>query len=58
MSASPSRKIEPDAIYTTKQAAFLAQMHPETLRRKIRAGLCRAKGGKYRILGRELLKLA
>ena len=52
------RAIQPDVIYTTAEAARLLSMHPKTLTRKIRAGLIRAKGARYRILGRELLKLA
>lgn len=56
------RRIEPAAIYTTSEAAFLVQMHPKTLQRKLRAGVAvkgrRRAGGHWRILGSELLKFA
>ena len=56
-----SRRIEPDAMYVVSEAARLVGMHPETLREKLRCGIIAGKrkfGGKYRIRGAELLKLA
>lgn len=56
-----TRKIEPDALYSVELAAPLVLMHPETIREKLRIGTIQGKrkgGGRWRIRGCELLKLA
>lgn len=56
-----ARTVQPDAIYTVEDAARLVGYHVVTLRNKLRAGTVqgrRRRGGQWRIVGRELLKLA
>lgn len=57
----PQRAIQPDAIYTAEEAAKLVNYHVVTIREKLRDGVIQGRrrhGGTWRILGRELLKLA
>jgi hypothetical protein len=53
-------RIEPDALFTLRDASKLAHLHPVTLRRKLRQGVVKGsnKAGKWLIRGAELLKLA
>jgi len=55
-----SRAIEPMAIYSIRTAAWLLEMHPDTLRKRVRLGLIKAsrRCGDWRIRGSELLRLA
>jgi predicted site-specific integrase-resolvase len=50
--------INPAAIYSLKEAAALLPLTVQTLQRYARAGIIKAKGKPYRVLGSELLKLA
>lgn len=56
----PSRAIEANAIYSVRSAAFLLEMHPDTVRKRVRLGLIKGsrKCGDWRIKGSELLRLA
>lgn len=55
-----SRAIEANAIYSIKTAAWLLEMHPVTLRKRVKLGLIKGsrKCGDWRIKGSELLRLA
>ncbi len=52
------RPINPDAIYTTDEAASLARVKPSTIRAFVRLGKIRGAGRPFRIRGSELFKLA
>ena len=56
----PSRAIEATAIYSIRSAAYLLEMHPDTVRKRVRLGLIKGsrRCGDWRIKGAELLKLA
>lgn len=65
MNASPAtpepRAIQPSALYRVPEAARLVGYHPATLRAKLREGAIlgkRRRGGNWRVLGSELLRLA
>ena len=48
--------IEPNAIYTTPDAARVLKVRPSTIQTNVRRGLLIGKGRPFRILGSELLK--
>lgn len=52
-------KIENNAVYTTKEAQDFLRVSKSTMKRYIKNGIIRAKkvGGRYKILGKELLRL-
>ena len=52
-------KIEPDKVYTTQEAQDFLKISTSTLKRWLKKGIIQANkvGGRYRILGRELLRL-
>jgi predicted transcriptional regulator of viral defense system len=56
--AHTSRAIEPNAIYSVRQAAEITPVSAFTLRKYLRLGVLKGKGRPYRIRGSELLKLA
>ncbi|MCP6726803.1 MAG: helix-turn-helix domain-containing protein [Patescibacteria group bacterium] len=51
--------IEPNQIYTSKEAGDFLRLSERTMKRFLKQGIIRANkvGGRYRILGRELLRL-
>lgn len=51
--------IEPDQIYTTQEARDYLKISKSTIKRLLKKGIIRANkiGGRYRILGKELLRL-
>lgn len=57
---TPSRAIEPNAIYTAQEAAHLLSLHPKTLKQKLHAFKIKGslKLGQWRVMGSELLKFA
>ncbi len=52
-------EIKPNAIYTTEETEKALRISNSTLKRLLKKGLIRANkiGGRYRILGREILRL-
>ncbi len=52
-------EINPNEVYTTKEAEKLLKISTSTVKRLLKSGLIRANkiGGQYRILGHELLRL-
>jgi excisionase family DNA binding protein len=52
-------KIKPDEIYTTKEVQDFLKISSSTIKRYLKKGLIKAYkvGGRYRIWGREILKL-
>jgi len=53
------KKIEPEEIYTTKEAQEFLKISPSTAKRLLKRGIIKAYkvGGTYRIWGSEILKL-
>jgi len=51
-------EIKPNQVYTTEETQDLLKVSNSTLKRLIKKGLIRANkvGGRYRILGREILR--
>lgn len=51
--------IKQNEVYTTKEARGFLKISESTIKRFLKKGIIRANkiGGRYRILGRELLKL-
>ena len=51
--------IEPDQVYTTEESRDFLRVSERTIKRFLKNGIIRANkvGGRYRILGRELLRL-
>jgi len=51
--------IKPNQVYTTEEARNFLQISESTIKRHLKRGILRANkvGGRYRILGRELLRL-
>jgi len=52
-------EIKPNEVYTTKEARDFLKISSSTAKRFLKKGIIRANkvGGRYRILGRELLRL-
>lgn len=52
-------EIKPLEVYTTKEAQELLKVSTSTMKRLLKKGLIRANkvGGRYRILGKELLRV-
>ena len=57
--APTSRAIESNAVYSIKSAAYLLEMHPDSVRKRVRLGLIKGsrRCGDWRIKGSDLLKL-
>lgn len=53
------QEIEPGQVYTTEEARSFLKVSKSTTKRLLKKGILRANkvGGRYRILGRELLRL-
>jgi len=52
-------EIKPNEVYTTEEARNFLKISESTIKRHLKRGILRANkvGGRYRILGRELLRL-
>jgi len=52
-------KIDPNEVYTTKEAQEFLKISPSTTKRLLKKGIIKAHkvGGTYRIWGSEILKL-
>ena len=52
-------KIKPDEVYTTEEAKDFLRVSNSTIKRFLKGGILKANkvGGRYRVLGRELLRL-
>lgn len=52
-------KIDTNKVYTTKEAQDFLRVSKSTMKRYIKRGIIKAKkvGGRYKILGKELLRL-
>jgi predicted site-specific integrase-resolvase len=53
------KEIEPNQIYTTKESQDFLRVSNSTIKRFLKGGILKANkvGGRYRVLGRELLRL-
>ena len=53
------KEIKPDQVYTTEEAQDFLRVSNSTIKRFLKKGILRANkvGGRYRVLGKELLKL-
>jgi excisionase family DNA binding protein len=51
--------INPNEVYTTREAQELLKVSRSTMKRLLKKGLIRANkiGGQYRILGKEMLRI-
>ena len=51
--------INPDKVYTTKESQDFLRVSERTMKRWLKGGIIQANkiGGRYRILGRELLRV-
>lgn len=52
-------EIKPNEVYTTKEAQNFLKISKSTIKRYLKRGIIKANkiGGRYKILGRELLRL-
>lgn len=52
-------KINPEEVYTTKESQDFLKVSNSTIKRLLKGGILKANkvGGRYRVLGRELLRL-
>ena len=52
-------EIKPNEVYNTKEAQDFLKISKSTMKRYIKRGIIKTKkvGGRYKILGKELLKL-
>lgn len=52
-------EIKPDEVYTTEEAQDFLKISKSTIKRYLKRGIIKANkvGGRYKILGRELLRL-
>lgn len=53
------KEIKPNQVYTTKEAQDFLRVSNSTIKRFLKKGILKANkvGGRYRIWGRELLRL-
>ena len=53
------KQIEPNEVYTTEEARDFLKISESTIKRYLKRGIIKANkiGGRYRVLGRELLRL-
>ena len=53
------KEIKPDEIYTTKESQDFLRVSNSTIKRFLKKDILKANkvGGRYRVLGRELLRL-
>jgi excisionase family DNA binding protein len=53
------KEIKPDQVYTTGEAQNFLRVSNSTIKRFLKRGILKANkvGGRYRVLGRELLRL-
>ena len=53
------KEIKPDQVYTTEEAQDFLRVSNSTIKRFLKKGILKANkvGGRYRVLGRELLRL-
>ena len=53
------KEIKPNQVYTTKEAQDFLRVSTSTIKRFLKRGIIKANkvGGRYKILGRELLRL-
>jgi excisionase family DNA binding protein len=53
------KEIKPDQVYTTEEARSFLRVSESTIKRYLKKGILRANkiGGRYRILGKEILRL-
>lgn len=53
------KEIRPNEVYTTEETRNFLKISESTIKRYLKKGIIRANkvGGRYRILGKELLKL-
>ena len=54
-----AKEIKPDEVYTTKESQDFLRVSNSTIKRFLKNGILKANkvGGRYRVLGRELLRL-
>jgi excisionase family DNA binding protein len=54
-----SEEIKPDEVYTTKESQDFLRVSNSTIKRFLKNGILKANkvGGRYRVMGRELLRL-
>ena len=52
-------EIKPNQVYTTEEARDFLKISESTIKRHLKRGIIKANtiGGRYRVLGRELLRL-
>ena len=53
------KEIEPNQVYTTEEARSFLKISESTIKRLLKKGIIRANkvGGRYRIFGREILRV-
>ena len=53
------KDINPNQVYTTEEARDFLKISESTIKRHLKKGILRANkiGGRYRILGRELIRI-
>ena len=53
------KEIKPNQVYTTKESQDFLKVSNSTIKRFLKKGVLKANkvGGRYRVLGRELLRL-
>jgi len=53
------KEIKPNQVYTTKESQDFLRVSNSTIKRLLKKGVLKANkvGGRYRVLGRELLRL-
>jgi len=53
------KNIQPNEVYTTKEAQDFLKISKSTIKRYLKKGIIKANkvGGRYKILGKELLRL-